>query len=52
MKEIISVVILIVGLYGGTKALTEIHSAVKKAALEKASQELPSLTRFTKSLKK
>ncbi len=52
MKELIGVAVLLAGLYGGTKALKEIHSTIQKAALEKASQGLPSLTRFTKSLKK
>ena len=51
MKELIGAAILIVGLYGGTKALKEIHDTVRKAALEKASKGLPPLTAFTKNLK-
>jgi hypothetical protein len=46
MKEIIGAVILVVGLYGGTKALKEIHNTVRKAALGKAAQGLPTLPRF------
>ncbi len=52
MKEIIGAAILIVGLYGGTKALKEIHNTVRKAALEKAAKGLPPLTAFTKNLDK
>lgn len=46
MKELIGAAVLIVGLYGGTKALKEIHGIVRKAALEKAAQGLPPLPRF------
>lgn len=46
MKELIGIAVLLVGLYGGTKALVEIHSFIRKAALEKAAQELPRLPRF------
>ena len=46
MKEIIGVVVLLVGLYGGTKVIKEIHDTVRKAALEKATQGLPPLPRF------
>jgi len=46
MKELIGVAVLLVGLYGGTKALKEIHNTIRKAALEKAAQGLPSLPRF------
>lgn len=52
MKELIGAAILIVGLYGGTKALKEIHDTVRKAASEKAAKGLPPLTAFTKNLKK
>lgn len=47
MKEIIGTAILLVGLYGGTLAIKEIHNSVKKAALEKAAKGLPSLPRFS-----
>lgn len=46
MKEIIGAVVLLVGLYGGTKVTKEIHDTVKKAALTKAAQGLPPLPRF------
>lgn len=46
MKEIIGAVVLLVGLYGGTKAIKQIHDTVRKAALEKAAQGLPPLPRF------
>ena len=52
MNELIGAAVLLVGLCFGTKALTEIHRSIQKAALEKASQGVPSLTRFTKALKK
>jgi hypothetical protein len=47
MKDLIGAAILIVGLYGGTKAIEVIHDSIKKAALEKAAQGLPPLPRFT-----
>ncbi len=47
MKEIIGAVILVVGLYGGTKAIKEIHNTVRRAALEKAAKGLPPLPRFS-----
>ncbi len=49
MKEIIGAVVLLIGLYGGTKVIKEIHSSVRKAALEKAALGLPSLPRFKQS---
>lgn len=52
MKEIISAVIFVVGLYGGTDALKNIHDSIRKAALEKASRGLPSLTEMNRCLKK
>lgn len=50
MKEIISAVLFIVSLWGGTVVLKGIHDSIRKAALEKAAQGLPSLTEITKSL--
>lgn len=47
MKEIIGAVVLLVGLYGGTKAIKELHDRVHKAALEKAAKGLPPLPRFS-----
>lgn len=32
MKEIIGAVILVVGLYGGTKAIKEIHNTIMKSS--------------------
>ena len=48
MKELVGIAVLLVGLYGGSKALEEIHSVIRKAALEKAAQGLPKLPRFGK----
>lgn len=48
MKELIGTAILLVSLYGGSKVLEEIHSVVRKAALEKAAQGLPKLPRFSR----
>jgi hypothetical protein len=50
MKEIISVVLLIVSLFTGTQYLKQIHDSVRKAALEKAAQGLPSLVEFNNAL--
>lgn len=52
MKEIISAVLFIVSLWGGTVVLKGIHDSIRKAAIEKAAQGLPSLTDMTKSLQK
>lgn len=43
MKEIISVVVIIASVLGCTAAPKGFHVAVRKAALEKAAQGLPSL---------
>ena len=51
MKEIISAVIFVVGIYGGTAALKAIHSNLRKAALEKAAHGLPSLVEMNKGLR-
>lgn len=51
MKELITAVIFIVGIAGGTAALKTIHDTVRKAALEKASQGLPSLAEMNRGLK-
>ena len=52
MKEIIGVLVIVASLVGGAAALKELHGVVQKAALEKASQGLPSLTKMTRSLQK
>jgi hypothetical protein len=48
MKELIGAVIFVTLAFGGSKLAVRIHNAVRKAALEKASQGLPPLPRFTK----
>ena len=50
MKEIISVVFLVVSLFAGTHYLKEIHDYVRRAALEKAAQGLPSLVEMNKRI--
>ena len=50
MKELISAVLLVVSLYGGTVALRKFHDTLKKAAIEKAAQGLPSLREMNGSL--
>ena len=50
MKEIISAVIVLVGLWGGTQVLAEFYGIVRKAALEKASQGLPSLVKMNNGI--
>jgi hypothetical protein len=51
MKEIISAVIFIIGIYSGTVALKSFHDFVKRSALEKISQGMPSLVDMHKALK-
>jgi hypothetical protein len=50
MKEIISAVVVIVGIWGGTRVLADFYETVRKAALEKASQGLPSLADMNDNL--
>lgn len=50
MKEIISAVLMIVSIWGGTAALKGIHDSIRKAALEKAAQGLPSLEGMSRAL--
>ncbi|MBX2994047.1 MAG: hypothetical protein KF681_04480 [Bdellovibrionaceae bacterium] len=50
MKEIISAVLMIVSLWGGTAVLKGIHDSIRKAALEKAAQGLPSLEGMSRAL--
>jgi hypothetical protein len=50
MKEIISAVVIIASILGGTAALKEFHDTVRKAALEKAAQGLPSLEGMSRAL--
>lgn len=51
MKELIGTSILLVGIYGGTKALEQVYVAVRKAALEKSAKGLPPLPRFNQHAK-
>ncbi len=53
MKELIGSAIFIVSLLGtGSYALKQVHHGIRKAALEKSAQGLPSLTRLTKALRR
>ncbi|NJL23751.1 MAG: hypothetical protein HC902_00255 [Calothrix sp. SM1_5_4] len=52
MKEIISAVVIIASILGGTAALKGFHYVVRKAALEKAAQGLPSLMEMSQSLQR
>lgn len=51
MKEIISALLVIVGLFAGTHYLKQIHDGVRKAALEKAAKGLPSLVEMNRQLR-
>jgi hypothetical protein len=51
MREIIiSAVVIIASILGGTAALKGFHDAVRRAALEKAAQGLPSLEGISRAL--
>lgn len=50
MKEVISAIVIITSVLGGTAALKGFHDAVRKAALEKAAQGLPSLEGMSRAL--
>lgn len=50
MKDILSEVVVIVGIWGGTRALADVYEVVRKAALAKASQGLPSLSEMNHQL--
>lgn len=51
MKEIISAILVVVGLVAGTHYLKEIHDGVRKAALERAAKGLPSLVEMNRQLR-
>ena len=52
MKELIESVVFAIGLIGvGTYTLKEAHDTVRKAALTKVAQGLPSLTGLTATLR-
>ncbi len=50
MKELISAVLFVGLLWGGTQAIKEIHDVIRKEALTKAAQGLPSLEKLANSL--
>ena len=50
MKEIISAIVILATVLGGGAALKSFHDTVKKAALEKVIQGMPSLSEMNKSL--
>lgn len=50
MKEIISAIVIIASILGGSAALKGFHDTVRQAALEKAAKGLPSLVEMTKAL--
>lgn len=50
MKEIISAVVMLAMMFGGSVALKGLYSIVQRAALEKAAKGLPSLTQMTHAL--
>ena len=52
MKEIFSAVFIIVALFGGTMAVRNIHDSIRSAALEKAAEGLPALSKSTGSVGK
>lgn len=52
MKEIISALVIIASILGGTAALKGFHDTVRRAALEKAAQGLPSLQGMTRTLQR
>ena len=50
MKEIIGAVLVVVGIWGGTRVLADFYETAREAALEKAAQGLPSLTNLNHQL--
>ena len=50
MKEIISAVLVVVGIWGATRVLADFYDTARKAALGKASQGLPSLVEMNRKL--
>jgi hypothetical protein len=52
MQDIISAVILVATLFGGTVAADKIYHAVQRAALTKAAQGLPPLSNLAAALTK
>lgn len=52
MNDLISAVILIATLFGGTVATDKIYISVRRAALEKSAKGLPNLAPFARQLTK
>lgn len=52
MKEMIGIVVVIATALGGNVALKRFHDTVRRAALEKASVGLPSLTKMAHELQR
>ena len=50
MKEVISAIVIIASILGGAAALKGFHDTVRKAALEKTAQGLPSLQGMSRTL--
>ncbi len=50
MKEMIGAVLVVVGIWGGTRVLAHFYDTIQKAALEKASEGLPSLVEMNHKL--
>lgn len=50
MKELISIAVVVTTLFGGTITAEKIYFEVRQAALAKASEGLPRLAPFSKSL--
>lgn len=51
MKEIISAVVFIVGIYSGTVAIKSFHNMIRREALVKASKGLPSLSEMNRGFR-
>jgi len=51
MKELISAVIFVAGIVGGSAALKTLHDNVRKAALEKAAHGLLALSEINRSFR-
>lgn len=50
MKELIGIAAIVATLFGGTMAAEKIYADVRQAALTKASEGLPRLAPFSKTL--
>jgi hypothetical protein len=52
MKEIVNIVVIIALALGGTAAFKSFHDSIRKSALEKSAQGLPSLAKITNSFQR